>query len=229
MRVARPFALFVAGALVLGLAGCGGAADDSAGQARALARPVAAGSDASASRPSSAHDSKGKGLAAGQHAKKAVRPPDRLAPRTIRPVKRNGKVVRPTVAAHSASFHEAVRYTDGVVLKVTGTTEGKMTGLAPGVYPGRPMSTFALTLTNGSRKPIRLGGVVLTMTYGQPARLAPHIYADGSKDFSGVVKPGKSTNATYSFSVPLSDLDDVTMSIDLDGVHKVASFHGSLQ
>jgi hypothetical protein len=73
-----------------------------------------------------------------------------------------------------------------------------------------------------------LNQVVVTVTHGSPARLSHPVYDTTSHDFSGVIKPGKTADASLGFSVPASDADRVTMTIDFDGVHKPSTFTGSV-
>ena len=77
-------------------------------------------------------------------------------------------------------------------------------------------------MTNGGRTPVRLDQVVVTALYGAARRQARPVYDDASRDFSGDLRPGRSTRAVYGFSIPRSDLDRVTMIVDFDGRHTVA-------
>lgn len=159
------------------------------------------------------------------------KPKDPLAPTTVTLVDRDGKKPRPSVKTQAGMqpFTKPVKYTDGLKLMVTDINQGAMSGQGPGVYPGRPTSTFHLSLVNGTSKPITLGVVVVTLTYGSPDRVAHHIYDSNSVDFSGVIKPGGAAKAVYGFSVPPKDLGDVTMTVDIDGVHYLANFTGSVK
>lgn len=160
-----------------------------------------------------------------------AKPKDPLAPKKIRQVKRAGKAPHPTAKVKGGvkKFSQDAIYTDGLKLTITKMTQGKMTGQGPGVYPGRPVTDFYLKLTNGTKQSLELGVVVLTVTYGSPARLAHAVYTPTSHDFAGVVKAGASTRAVYGFSVPAADRGDVTMTVDIDGQHHVATFAGTVK
>lgn len=160
-----------------------------------------------------------------------AKPKDPLATGAVQQVSRHGKTPHPTIDTTTSeqTFTKPVTYTDGLRIKVTKVTQGVMTGHGPGVYPGRPTTTFTLALTNGTSAPLTIGVVVVTVTYGSPARVAHHVYDDRSVDFGGVVKPGASTEGVYGFSIPAAGRGDVTMTVDIDGRHHLAIFHGSVK
>lgn len=216
-------------ALVIGMTGCSSTHSEAAGAAAGGALPAAAGGTASrpvgpavpAVPPASKLPQLPKGVS-------TARPRDPLAPRTVEPVGRGSAASHPTVKVKGGpqSFSEPVVYTDGVTLRITRMTHGKVAGEGPGVFPGRPVTDFYVTLTNHSSKTLTLDSVVVTVTYGSPARLAHLVYDQNAVDFAGAVKAGASARAVYGFAVPASDLGDVTMAVDLDGVHQLATFTG---
>ena len=146
---------------------------------------------------------------------------------TYVPVKRNGKAAHPSVSAPPASFTKPVRYVDGTSLQVTAIHQGTVSGQGPGVFPGQPITTFDLRLTNGTTKAIDLNQVVVTATYGNPKRVASPVYSASAHDFGGTAAPGASVNATYGFSIPTASLGAVVMFVDFDGVHASGTFEGS--
>jgi len=222
----------VAMAAAIGLGGCSNAQNEAArtpgatAAASAAANPVASGSPRAGEdkTPTSRKSKLPKGATT-----KNAKPP--LAPKVVKQVMRNGKKPHPTVKVKGGAkaFTKPIVYTDGLTLHITKMTQGKMTGHGPGVYPGRPVTNFYVTLTNGTKKKLTLGVVVMTVTYGTPARLAHAVYGPKSKDFAGVIKPGKSAKAVYGFSVPAADRNDVTMVVDLDGSHQLATFTGKVK
>jgi hypothetical protein len=155
-------------------------------------------------------------------------PKDPLAPASVKPVIRGSKTPRLSVRVKGGAepFNRPITYTDGLNLRITKMTQGKVTGQGPGVFPGRAVTDFYVTLTNHTQRTLDLGVVVLTVTYGSPARLAHLVYNQNSIDFAGPVKPGKSGRAVYGFSIPAKDLGHVTMTVDLDGIHQLAVFTG---
>ena len=118
---------------------------------------------------------------------------------------------------------------EGVSLAITKVEQGTVTEQGPGAFTGDPKTLFTVALTNGSKQAITLDQVVVTARYGSPARVARPTYGSGAKDFSGTVKPGKTATATYSFSVPTSQLKNVTMAVDFDGLHAAATFRGPVK
>ena len=135
----------------------------------------------------------------------APKPTDPLIGKYV-PVWRNGKAAAPTISAPPALFTEKLRYVDGTTLQVTSIKQGKVSGQGPGVFPGQPITTFGLRLTNGAKKAVGLNQVVVTATYGSPQRVAMPVYSTSAHDFAGNAIPGASANATYAFSIPTTDL-----------------------
>jgi hypothetical protein len=144
------------------------------------------------------------------------------------PVKRNGVVPTPSIRAHRAPFSGQVRYPDHVTLRILSIAQSVTTGHGPGEIPGRPLTTMRIRFANGSAKPVNMNEVVVTVVYGADRRLASPVYQADAADFHSTVAPGGSTVATYAFSVPTSDLGDVTMTVDFDGLHAAATFSGSV-
>jgi len=131
------------------------------------------------------------------------------------------------LTADPQPFDRAVRYSDGLRLAVTSITQGKVTGQGPGVFVGQPKTEIGLRMTNRSGRAVDLDQVVVTLVYGTERRTSQPVYDERARDFNGVLRPGRSAPATYLFSVPRDDLDNVTMFVDFDGQHTVARFHGS--
>lgn len=207
---------------------------------QATGAPTAAGSPSTSTTPSpSATSPAPTSMPTAPSASKAplpkgvstAKPKDPLATAAVQQVSRDGKKPHPTIrtTTNKQSFTKPITYTDGLQIKVTKVTQGKMSGHGPGVYPGRPVTTFKMTLINASDQSLDLGVVVVTVTYGSPSRVAHHIYDDQSIDFNGVVRPGASTKAVYGFSIPAGSRKNVTMTLDIDGRHHLAVFHGAVK
>jgi hypothetical protein len=210
MPVTLGVALALAGTT---LAGCGGGADTKASAPASVRTPSAS---VSSPHPEQSQTPKVR----------AHRPKDPLAPGTIKPVLRNGKRPHPTVTAAPATFRGTVRYSDGVSLEVTRIVHGRVTDEGPGVVQG-PVTTFSLSLRNGSSRPLRLDSVVVTAVYGRPGRVASPIYLDRSQDFAGTARPGATAKAVYTFAISVPRSDHVTIHVDFDAVHAAAVFAGS--
>ena len=139
---------------------------------------------------------------------------------------RDGQPSAATVSARPTTFDGTVRYGDGLRLSVDRVRQAKVTAQGPGEFPGAPKTQVGLRMTNDGRTPVRLDQVVVTALYGADRRQARPVYDDASRDFSGDLRPGRSASAVYSFSIPRRDLDRVTMIVDFDGRHTVATFRG---
>jgi hypothetical protein len=145
-------------------------------------------------------------------------------------VTRNGKPPDPAIKAGSGGFSKAapVKYPDGVRLVVDRVNHGAEQGQGPGAFSGRPYTAFTLTLHNGSPRTIDLTQVVVTATYGSPARLASPVYEDASaRDFSVRVQPNGSASAMYAFAIPPKQLGKVGITVDFDNMHVAAKFGGA--
>jgi hypothetical protein len=152
-----------------------------------------------------------------------------LAASPVRPVVRDGKTPKPTISVAPVKFGTAARYEDGLVLDVSGIAHAKSEGQGPGVFAGEPVTRFTLTVTNGSGSTVDLNQVVVSVRYGKPQREASPVYDQTSQDLHGALKPGSKARATYGFSIPAASLSDVLMTVDIDGVHRLASFTGSVK
>jgi len=231
MRRPRAITIF-AGCVVAAaaLTGCGSSHNEAAQTPGAASTVASAGPSKPGGAAADAIPAKSK-LPKQPKGVSTVRAKDPLAPKVAKQVMRDGKTVHPTVKVkgRAKAFTQSVKYTDGVTVKITKMTQGKITGRGPGVFPGRAVTHFYVTVTNGTRKPLSLSAVVVTVTYGSPARLAPTVYDKASIDFSGAIKPGKSGHAVYGYSVPAANLGHVTMTVDLDGVHQLAVFSGKVK
>jgi hypothetical protein len=158
------------------------------------------------------------------------KPLDPEAPSTYRPVTRNGKKPNPTIKAGSGGLSEAavVKYSDGVWLRVDRVRHGVERVQGPGAFPGRAHTAITLSLHNRSARTVDLTQVVVTATYGSPARMAPAVYEDSAaRDFGTRVRPGGSASGTYVFALPPDQLGKVGITVDFDGVHVAAKFAGS--
>jgi len=166
----------------------------------------------------------------GDAAAGVAAPVDPVAPPTYQPVVRNGK--KPQAAAATANrggFSAAAPATfpDGVSVKVDKVAQGVEQGEGPGVFRGRPHTAFTLSLTNGSTGPIDLTQVVVTTTYGSPARIAAPVYEGAAAaDFTGTVAPGATATATYLFAIPPGQAKSAVMTVDFDDAHAPATLTG---
>lgn len=119
-----------------------------------------------------------------------------------------------------------IRYHDGVTLKVTRLRNQRVTGQGVGVVDG-PVTLVEFAFHNGSNRVIDLNQVVVSAAFGSPARSASPTYVDGTRDFAGDVRPGRTVTARYGFSIPTAELSHVTLHVDFDAIHAAAQFSGS--
>lgn len=149
---------------------------------------------------------------------------------SVTKVPRPGVSAGPSVTAPPVGYTQAVAYPDGVSLEIVKVAKGVEQGHGPGDMAGREYVRFTVRLSNGSAKAINLNQVVVTLFYGASRQLAAPVYAFevDSHDFGGTVEPGASTEAAYAFAIPATELADVTMAIDFDGTHSLATYRGKV-
>jgi len=220
-------AVLVAG-IGLGAAGCttgnaGNAAQPSAAASSATDAPSAEGT------PSATETTPADDKGDGSPATPAPPLPNTIAAAPVK-VLRPGQPDKPTVTADSVSFSAPAKYGDNTVLTITKASKQVETGNGPGVFAGREFVKFDLELVNGSGQPINLNSVVVTTFYGGTKQLAAPVYTPSAQtaDFSGDLAPGAKATASYGFAVPVSELGNVTMVVDFDGVHSSATFTGAV-
>ncbi len=132
------------------------------------------------------------------------------------------------VQAAAAEPTATLKYTDGLTVSLGKATFATVTAQGPGELTGLQYSLIPVTVTNGSDRTLNLNNVIVELRYGSPARIAQPVYAEGTEDLSGTLKPGASTQATYAFAVTKDKLSDVTLSLDIDGQHGLGEFKGEL-
>jgi len=157
-----------------------------------------------------------------------VAPEEPAAPATYVPVRRNGKPVETRIHGNQGKLDPltAVRYDDGVKIRIRPAARRSEKGSGPGVFPGRSFMVARIELANDSRHTIDLTQVVVTTTHGRPARIASPVYPDASTaDFATSVKPGRTATAQYAFAIA-DQSAPVTIIIDWDGAHAPAVFTG---
>lgn len=161
------------------------------------------------------------------HAAVTSRPTDPLAG-TYHPVKRSGPVATHRITATRGTFTKPVTYSDGLRLSVVKVTTAVESAQGAGAFPDTNESVLTLRLINRTTRPVDLENVVTQLAYGHPARIAQAVYDNpAARDFGTVVAPGTSVEGTYAYAVPKNALGALTMHVDLDGLHAVATFTGS--
>jgi hypothetical protein len=132
------------------------------------------------------------------------------------------------VTAPPAPFTKPVTYPDGIDLQILGATQETITDTGPGALTGKPKTTFLIKFTNNTHAAIALNAVVVSVSYGANKATAAPVYDTSVADFGGTVAPGKSVQTHYAFSIPASDLSNVTMTVRFDGLHAAATFTGEV-
>lgn len=133
-----------------------------------------------------------------------------------------------TVAVSPADFAAAAAWSDGASVRVTDARQQVTSGRGPGERAGQPQTVFALEITNGSGAALDLNGVVVQAVYGADELQASPLYDAETVDFSGVLAPGGTATAVYSFAIPADQLGDVVLSVDVDGYRFPAVFAGAV-
>ena len=133
-----------------------------------------------------------------------------------------------TVEAAPAGFTAPAEWSDGASVRVTEAHRQVSGGTGPGALAGQPQTSFTLEVTNGSKAPLDLNGVVVQATYGAATTQASPLYDATAVDFGGALEPGATATAVYSFAIPADQLEDVHLSVDVDGTRFPAVFAGEV-
>ena len=143
-------------------------------------------------------------------------------------VQRSGGAT-PSITSKPSGTDGTVKYSDGVTLTINDVKFAKETKEGPGRFPGRAYAVLALEIDNGSKQPVALDTVVVTVLDKSNNQVSP-VYVEEAKvaDFAGELAPGKSAKANYAFALPASSRSKVTVVIDFDGHHTSAVFRGEL-
>ncbi len=215
-RRAGPSARSYLGACALAglLAGCGSAPAEVA----VGAPDGSAATSGSATRAVDPYDPVGK----------ATLPPPALAPSTLTPVARRGNSDK-RVSAGQGRIGGTIRYADGLSLQLNRGKQTTSQDRGRGAFPNAPLTTIPLRLSNGTGAEVDLNQVIVTVLHGSPRVIGQAQYGPDSVDFSGTLAPGARADARYTFSIPAGDLNDVVVSVDLDGGHELATFTGTLR
>jgi hypothetical protein len=119
-----------------------------------------------------------------------------------------------------------VTYSDGVKMRVKIAPSRSEKGTGPGAFPGRALTEATISVSNGSERTLDLRQVVVTTTYGEPARIASPVYDEAATaDFDSTVKPGGTATAEYGFAIP-DRKAPLVITVDWDDVHAPAVFTG---
>ncbi len=119
-----------------------------------------------------------------------------------------------------------VTFPDGLQVSIVQTSQAVVNGEGVGVLQGEKFTRITLEVVNGSAVPVDATRTVVALTYGSPARQARVVYEPQSRDLASVLPAGGKASAAYSFSVPSTGMAGATLSIDIDGGHGLAVFHG---
>lgn len=133
-----------------------------------------------------------------------------------------------TVTVAEAAFTAPATWSDGASVRVADVAQQVSSGRGPGAMAGQPQTVFTLEVTNGAAGPLDLNGVVVQAVYGAGATQASPLYDGGTTDFGGTLEPGATATAVYSFAIPADALEDVRLSVDVDGVRFPAVFTGAV-
>jgi len=168
---------------------------------------------------------------AGPLAEPGGPPQDPVAPAGYVPVRRDGQREgrRLPGTAGALSPLGKVSYPDGVALRVDLSARRVEKAKGPGAFPGRGLTAATISLSNRSEQVLDLTRVVVTTTYGDPARIAAPVYEDaGLADFAGSLQPAKTATARYAFAIP-AGAGPVAIVVDWDQLHAPAVFEGAVR
>jgi hypothetical protein len=139
----------------------------------------------------------------------------------------SGRPTSERVDAKPTTFGKPVVYPDGMVVRITRITQSVVTASGPGELTGQPVTRFTVSVTNGTSGPLVLDQVVVSAFYGSPSLRAQPVYGAGIADFGTTVAKGKAASTVYAFTIPVKKLGSVTVTVDVDGVHGLATFTGA--
>jgi hypothetical protein len=139
----------------------------------------------------------------------------------------SGRPPSQRIDAKPTTFGKPAVYPDGMVVRVTRITQSVVTASGPGEITGQPVTRFTITVTNGTSAPLVLDQVVVSAFYSSPTLRAQPVYGSGIGDFSATVAKGKAASAVYAFTIPVKNLGSVTLTVDVDGTHGLATFTGA--
>jgi hypothetical protein len=92
-----------------------------------------------------------------------------------------------------------------------------------------PAIRATVRITNTGDEPLDLEYVAVNAYIGEDRAPAGTLTQPGGAPFEGTVAPGDSAEGTYLFTVPETDRDDVTLTVDYLFGAKVAVFRGDLR
>jgi hypothetical protein len=133
-----------------------------------------------------------------------------------------------TVTVAPAAFTAPAEWADGASVRVVDAGQQVSGGTGPGALAGQPQTVFTLEVRNGATAPLDLNAVVVQATYGGGTTQASPLYDGTTMDFGGSLEPGATATAVYSFAIPVDELDEVSLSVDVDGVRFPAVFTGAV-
>lgn len=219
--MSRTGAAVVAAAALLALTACSsGSTSTTPSGASSTASPV--GPSAASTSPSSTAGSPSTSPSAGSQSPVPATSgtPGALVSRS------SGKPADQRVDSKPTTIGKTAVYPDGMTVRITRIAQSTVTASGPGEVTGQPMTKFTITITNGTKSTLVLDQVVVSAFYGSPSLRAQPLYGPGIGDFGTKVAPGKAASTVYAFTIPVKQLASVTLTVDVDGAHGLATFTG---
>ena len=115
----------------------------------------------------------------------------------------------------------------GVVVRITDVKAIKAKAQLPGEVAG-PAVALTLQVRNGSRQPVDLGSVVVTLLDSDDAP-GIEMSAKPADPLSGTLKAGKTTSGTYVFTVGQQRRNPIKVNVTLAGAAPVLLFTGNAE
>jgi hypothetical protein len=112
----------------------------------------------------------------------------------------------------------------GLTVRITKITPVTGKATAPGEVDG-PALRLDLLARNTGKRTISLDGSVVFVSYG-PDRTPATELSSGEQRFSGSVAPGATQRATYVFTVPKDQRDDVRVEVSYTGRAPTVALQG---
>jgi hypothetical protein len=132
---------------------------------------------------------------------------------------------RPVRTRRAVPIGRPAHWVSGLSVRVVRLSpmHGKATG--PGEVSG-PAVRVELEVTNAARRPRSLDSSVVAAFYGPDLTPAPEL-SSGEHRLSGRIAARSSVHATYVFTVPVAQRDDLRIEVSLTPSAPTVAFHGA--
>ncbi|MET0819337.1 MAG: DUF4352 domain-containing protein [Aeromicrobium sp.] len=122
---------------------------------------------------------------------------------------------------------DSAKLSGSITVRVTRVTSKVVRGIGPGESTS-PAVVATVEIDNGSSKSLNIDSAIVTLTFGKKADVGLPM-TDGSRPFTGQLKPGASATGTYVFGVPKASQKSINLSVAYSAAVPVAQFKGGVK